>query len=83
MVVVEYPGTDEEVKVGGDTYPVEDGTVDLPDWVAVKTVARRYGVHPAVISREHCDVVLTSGERAGSPCGRNKPCAFHSEDDAT
>lgn len=79
---VEYPGRGESVRVGHSEYEVgEDGIVELPDWSAVKTVARRHGLHPAVISLEHCDTVLTSGERKSHPCGRTLPCQFHSEDD--
>lgn len=77
---VEYPGRGDSVRVGHSEYEVQDGVVDLPDWSAVKTIARRHGLHPAVISLDHCDEILTSGKREGEPCGRNKPCRFHGDE---
>lgn len=77
---VEYPGRGDSVRVGRETYEVDDGIVALPSWNHVRTIARRHGLHPAVISLEHCDTVLSSGERAGEPCGRNKPCRFHGDE---
>lgn len=81
MVVCEYPGRGDTVEVGREEYSIDDGTVELPDWNHVRTLARRHGVHPAVLSHDHCDEPLVSGSREGQPCGRTKVCQFHGERD--
>lgn len=81
MVVVDHPEGERltTVMVGGQPYEVgEDGSVDLPSMVEVRTVARRHGVHPGVVSREHCGEVNASGRREGEVCGNTLPCQYHS-----
>lgn len=80
-MLVDYPGDGDSVTVGSTTYDVADGMVDLDSKVHLRTIARRYGVHPAAISHGHCDERIGSGHREGTLCGRTKPCQFHSEDD--
>jgi hypothetical protein len=64
------------VTVGGSTYAVNDGTVDLPDDTAVRELARAYDLSPGDIrTGGTCDVVKSDGD----VCGRERPCPYHDE----
>lgn len=66
-IAARHDTTAEAMRVD-DTDGSADGTVDTSD-----------GDDDA--DSGECEVILTSGEREGEPCGRELPCRFHSEED--
>jgi len=64
------------VTVRGESYPIEDGQVTLPDERDVRALAEAHGVDASDLrTTETCDVVKNDGE----VCGESLPCRWHGE----
>lgn len=77
----DYPTDDppETVEIGGEEYEVsKEGVVDLPGMRELRTLARRHGLNPIILSHDHCSTIIKSGPREGAFCGRLKECPHHS-----
>lgn len=82
MPTVRHPRAREDVAghppsavtVAGTNYPVEDGSVDLPDESHVRELAAAYGLDADDLrDADTCDAVKADGE----VCGRDRPCPYH------
>jgi len=62
------------VTVRGESYPIKDGQVTLPDERDVRALADAHGVDADDLRlTETCDVVKSDDE----VCGRDRPCPYH------
>lgn len=83
-MMVTYPRENppDVVVVGGEEYDVDEGVVEVSRVGVVRTLARRWGVHPATIRTDQCGTPIKSGPRAGVPCDNSLPCSHHSGDES-